>query len=279
VTIPHQLGSFRSDGLTLGYEIHGSGDRPLVYIHGLLLDAAVNRRLARNLADAGNRVILLDMPGHGQSDKPRLASEHRMDTYATHVVRLLDHLKIDRAVIGGMSLGANVTLLTELLAPERVAGMVVEMPVLEQATPYAALLFTPLLGATHLAAPALRFLTSLFRKVPRQYLGPLDQVYGATVLDPDEMVAVLHGILVGPVAPTAEQRERMVAPAMVIGHKSDRLHPFGDASRLARQLPNGRLVEAHSIAELRFFPARLTTEIEMFLDEVWTDESAGRKAG
>jgi alpha-beta hydrolase superfamily lysophospholipase len=70
---PFEVGEFESDGLRLYYEIHGHGPRILVYIHGILLDANLNRRLAVDLAAKGNRVILLDLPGHGLSDKPRRA--------------------------------------------------------------------------------------------------------------------------------------------------------------------------------------------------------------
>jgi pimeloyl-ACP methyl ester carboxylesterase len=275
---PHQIRTFRDGDLTLSYEVHGSGDRTLVYLHGLLLDAAVNRRLARDLADAGNRVILLDLPGHGSSDKPLVASAHRMDAYARNVVALLDELHIDRAVVGGMSLGADVALQVGVLAPDRLAGLVIEMPVLEQATPFAAMLFTPILTATHYAAPLLQAVKWLARKIPRDRIGPLDTVFAPLTLDPAEMVAVLHGVLVGPVAPTAQERAAITVPTIVVGHGADRLHPMGDASRLAKQMPNARLVTARSIWELRVTPARLTAEIAAFLDEVWSDPSRSRRS-
>lgn len=273
----HQLRSFVDGDVTLSYEVHGTGPRTVVYLHGLLLDAAINRRLARDLADAGNRVVLLDLPGHGASDKPRRAAAHRMDAYARRVIHLLDELGLDDAVVGGISLGADVALLAGQIAPERVRALVLEMPVLESATPFAALLFTPLLAVTHYAAPLVRSVSSLARKVPRNRLGPLEMVWGPLTLDPDEMVAVLHGVLVGPVAPTAEEREAMTMPALVIGHRSDRLHPFGDATRLANQLPAARLVEARSMWELRVAPARITAEIADFLDGVWADDGRGRQ--
>lgn len=272
---PHQLRTFTVDDVTLSYEIHGSGPRTLVYIHGLLLDAAVNRRLARDLVASGNRVVLLDLPGHGASDKPLRAVQHRMDAYAHYVVALLDHLSLKRAVVGGMSLGADVALLTAAIAPDRLAGMVLEMPVLEQATPFAAMLFTPLLAATHYAAPVLRLVSRIARRVPRERLGPLDQVFGVLTLDPEEIVAVLHGILVGPVAPTEAERTAITVPTLVIGHRADRLHPLGDAARLAHQLPRAQLLEAHSMFELRLVPGRLTTQIAAFLDQVWQAEEAG----
>ena len=144
---------FDTGGLRLYYEIHGHGPQVLVFMHGILMDSNMNRRLAIDLADRGFRVVLLDLPGHGLSDKPKRASFHRMDTYARHVVNLLDHLGIDRAVVGGVSLGGNVSLLVAAQAPERVQGLVVEMPVLEWALPAAAMTFIPMLLAVHFARP------------------------------------------------------------------------------------------------------------------------------
>jgi len=276
--MPYELATFDDGDVTLSYEVHGSGDRLLVYLHGLLLDAAVNRRLARDLADAGNRVVLLDLPGHGRSDKPRRAAAHRMDAYARRVVHLLDELGAEEAVVGGVSLGADVALQVATQAPERVRALVLEMPVLEQATPFAALLFTPLLTVTYYGAPVLRRLARLARRMPRRLLGPFDQFFAPLTLDPEEMVAVLHGVLVGPVAPTEEERSLVTTPTLVIGHRADRLHPLGDASRLAAQLPNARLVEASSLVELRLTPARLTAEIGTFLDEVWSTPTVSMSA-
>ena len=276
--MPHQLATFRDGDLTLSYEVHGRGERVLVYMHGVLMDSRANRRLAGDLADAGHRVVLLDLPGHGRSDKPRQVAAHRMDAYARHVLHLLDELGLEKAAVGGTSLGADVTLQLGLLAPERLRAMVIEMPVLELATPVAAVAFTPLVLATHYAAPLLRTVARLARRVPHDRLGVLGQLIGPLRLDPEEMAAILHGLAVGPVAPTADERAHMDVPALVIGHRSDRLHPFGDATHLAAQLPQARLIEARSLLELRVRPARLTAEICSFLDEAWSTGRVQRSA-
>lgn len=276
---PFEVGRFESNGLSLYYEVHGQGPRVLVFMHGILLDSNMNRRLAVNLAAAGNRVILLDLPGHGLSAKPRRASFHRIDIYSRHVVALLDHLGIDRAVIGGVSLGANVSLLVAAQAPERVQGLILEMPVLEWAVPAAALTFLPMLMAVHFAGSAVRLTARAFRRLPRTGNGPLDSVMNSLSSDPDEIAAVLHGILAGPVTPTLDERKSMSVPALVIGHQSDQIHPFHDAQQLAKRMPSARLVQAHSVLELRLRPARLTAEIASLLDTAWSaDNSAKVKA-
>ncbi|MDQ1361830.1 MAG: hypothetical protein QOJ44_2207 [Acidimicrobiaceae bacterium] len=270
---PFEVGQFENGGVTMYYEVHGSGPRVFVFMHGILLDANLNRRLATDLAAAGNRVILLDLPGHGLSQKPRRASFHRMDTYARHVEALLDHLGVEKAVVGGVSLGGNVALLVASQSPERVQGLVVEMPVLEWAVPAAAITFVPMLLAVHLARRAVRVASHVVRRIPRSGFGPLDSVMNTLSNDPVEIAAVLHGILTGPIAPTVEERDNMNIPALVIGHRSDRIHPFHDAEQLAQRLPDARLVQANSVLELRLRPERLTTEIAQFLDAVWDGEA------
>jgi pimeloyl-ACP methyl ester carboxylesterase len=78
----------------------------------------------------------------------------------------------------------------------------------------------------------------------------------------------MHGVLVGPVAPTVEARKGIGAPTLVLGHRYDLIHPFDDANNLLRQLPNATFVAARSPLELRLRPGRLTGEIGLFLDQV-----------
>ena len=263
----------------LSYEIYGSGDRVLVWLHGLLLDANLSRGLARRLAAKGNRVVLLDLLGHGRSDKPRHAGPHRMDLYAEQVLCLLDELGADQVVLGGVSLGTNVSLLTAVQAPDRVRGLVLEMPVLESAAPAAALVFTPLLLEVHYARAVLRLVSRVAARLPPSRFGPLGSFVSAAASDPEEISAVLHGVLLGPIAPTIDQRRAITAPALVLGHGIDLIHSFADARRLARQLPDARLIRTRTFAELWVRPTRLTGEISQFLDGVWAGaEPRGRLA-
>ena len=270
------LGRFRHQGYELGYEVHGVGAVTIVLTNGLLLDAGVNRQLARSLAANGFRVVLLDLLGHGTSDKPHHATQYRMDRYARQVVALLDELGVARAVVGGVSLGANVALHVAVQAPERVLALLVEMPVLEWATPAAASLFVPLLLAVSFGRRLFGFLTSLVRRLPRTGNDLLDSYLGTLSMEPEAIAAVLHGILVGPVAPEIEERRAIVAPTLIIGHENDLIHPFSDAENLAEQLPRARLVQAESMVELRLRPERLTGEIVHFLDEVCGTHEAAR---
>jgi pimeloyl-ACP methyl ester carboxylesterase len=271
------LGRFRHQGYALGYEIHGEGERVIVLTNGLLLDAGVNRQLARSLAAHGFRVVLLDLLGHGTSDKPHHATQYRMDRYARQVVALLDELGVQRAVVGGVSLGANVSLHVAVQARDRVTALLVEMPVLEWATPAAASLFVPLLLAVSFGRGLFGFATALIRRLPRSGIDLLDSFLGTFSMEPEAIAAVLHGILVGPVAPEIEERRAIAAPTLIIGHENDLIHPFSDAENLAEQIPDARLVQARSMFELRLDPERLTGEIVRFLDEVCDMQPTARQ--
>ena len=257
----------------LNYEVYGSGDKVLVWVHGILLDANLSRGLAKRLAAQGNRVVLLDLLGHGLSEKPRQASAHRMDLYADQLLCLLDELGVEQVVLGGVSLGTNVSLLTAVRAPHMVRGLVLEMPVLETAAPAAALTFLPLLLQVRYGRIPLRLVSRVVSRLPSSGIGPLDSVLNAVGSDPEEIAAILHGVLLGPIAPTIEQRKAINVPTLVLGHGIDLIHSFADARRLARQLPNARLIRTRTFAELWVRPARLTAEIAEFLDRVWSDGS------
>lgn len=112
-----RLGELGWRGYRLVYEQRGSGPRVVVLLHGLLLPSWINGPIATRLADHGHRVILFDLLGHGRSDAAAHATEHRLEFAADQVLCLLDHLEVDRAVVGGVSLGANVTLQVAVTAP------------------------------------------------------------------------------------------------------------------------------------------------------------------
>jgi pimeloyl-ACP methyl ester carboxylesterase len=266
MTTPSGAGLFEWNGRALHYESFGSGDDVVVLLHGLLLNTKLNRGFARRLASDGRRVVLLDLLGHGQSDKPVHAAEYRFDTYVEQVVALLDHLEVEQAALGGVSLGANVSLLAAATHPHRVRALVVEMPVLERAVPAAALTFVPLLLATHYARRPLEPLSRLLRRLPRTGVDMVDSALDAASLPPDVISAILHGILVGPIAPTFDARAALDLPVLVIGHQADLIHPFSDAENLSEQVPGAHLVRGVLPFGMRFFPKRMLGEIEAFLD-------------
>ncbi|MFI5005386.1 MAG: alpha/beta fold hydrolase [Solirubrobacterales bacterium] len=252
--------------------------RPLILVHGLLLGQTMHARLAEDLAARGNRVVTVDLLGHGESERPRDMWRYSMRFFAQQVVALMDHLELEQAVVMGTSLGANAALEVALEAPRRLRGMVIEMPVLDNGLLASALTFTPILVALTFGEPIMKLVARGARAIPRRLLPH----YGNVLLDlvrqePGPGAAVLQGLFFGRIAPHRTERHTFEMPALVIGHRRDPVHPFSDAGMLAEELPNGRLLEADSLVELRLRPERLTEEIASFLDEVWREPRARAK--
>jgi pimeloyl-ACP methyl ester carboxylesterase len=105
--------------MKLAYDDHGAG-LPVVLIHGFPLCRQMWQPQIEPLLTAGYRVICLDLPGFGAS--PPLSGMVSMDTYADAVITLLDQLGIDRAVVGGMSMGGYVLLNLAERYPQRLVA-------------------------------------------------------------------------------------------------------------------------------------------------------------
>jgi len=262
------MAEFQHQGWTISYDQHGEGERPLVLIHGLLMNRRMFDRLAPEMAARGNRVITVDLLGHGRSDRPPEMVNYSMTFFAQQVVALLDHLGIEKAVVGGTSLGANTTLETANIAPERVKGMMVEMPVLDNALLAVGVLFTPILMALRFGEPALKLVSRLTSRVPRTSF-MVDIGLDWLRQEPGPSASVLEGLFLGRAAPHHDERVKMQQPTLVIGHHADPLHPFSDSGMLCDELPNARLIEASSILEWRISPERLDDELAGFLGQVW----------
>ncbi len=256
-------GSFTHEGHRLAYTEFGSGDRVVVLSHGIMLTRRMHAPLARKLARAGFRVVTLDLLGHGDSDRPTDSWLYSMPAFAEQTIALLDHLDIDAAVIGGTSLGANVALEVGVAAPERALGLIVEMPVLDNAIVSGLITFAPLLLAARFLPVTVQGVALAARLVPQgnQWI---DVVTDTLSQQPAPMAALLHGVLFGRIAPPKSIRRKIETPALVIGHERDPIHPFGDADTLAADMPEAEFVQARSPVELRFDPSRLTEAITDF---------------
>ena len=270
--------SFEYDGFQLTYDEYGAGERAVVLMPGLLFSRKMHGPLATTLAGRGYRVLCLDLLGHGDSDRPPEMWNYSMALFGQQTLALLDHLEIDKAVLGGTSLGANTTLEACAADQSRVQGMLIEMPVLDNALLGCAIAFTPLLLSLTFGAPVTRAWGRLASLVPRR--GPL---LGQMLLDwisqdPKPSASMLQGLFFGRVAPPAAARRTFEPPTLIIGHPRDPIHPFSDADMLFRELPDARMLEASSILELRLTPERLTGEIVEFIDGCWDGAAARRRA-
>jgi pimeloyl-ACP methyl ester carboxylesterase len=262
----------------LEYTEYGAGTRWVVLLHGQLMPRRMHQPLARALAGEGLHVVTLDLLGHGRSDRPPDPLVYSMSAFAEQVVALLDHLGAEKAVVGGTSLGANVSLEVAAEAPERVQGLIVEMPVLDNALEAGILAFVPLLFAARFAPFTVNGVRRLTRPVPRG----LVPFWAGIVLDTmdqraDSVAAILHGIIFGRVAPSSKQRRGITAPTLIVGHTADPIHPFADSRMLAGELGNAEFVRARTLLEWRFWPERLTARAVDFALRCWDTPARGRR--
>ena len=99
----------------------GEGPDPVVCLHGITAQHRAFNAAARYLGPSLG-LVGVDLRGRGDSDKPE--SGYSLEAHAADVVRVLDHLGLQSAVLTGHSMGAFVALKTALLFPERVRALV-----------------------------------------------------------------------------------------------------------------------------------------------------------
>lgn len=263
----------------LEYTEFGSGDAWVVLLPGQLMPRRMHEPLARAMAGAGLHVVTLDPLGHGRSDRPSDPMSYSVTQLAEHVVALLDHLGAAEAVVGGTSLGANVSLEVAATAPERVRGLLLEMPVLDNALEAGILAFSPLLLTARFLPVGVDAVGAVARRVPRRLLpfwagialDTLDQRSGPTA-------ALVHGLFFGRIAPPSRERRKITVPALVVGHPADPVHPAADAAMLAEEMPAATFLRARSILEWRTRPERLTGAATGFCQSCWRSPRRRRRA-
>lgn len=282
--VSERIGQFFIEGESgrdrLEYTEYGSGDAWVVLVHGQLLPRRVQQPLARALAAEGLHVVTVDLLGHGRSDRPADPLVYSMTAFGEQVVALLDHLGAPQAVIGGTSLGANVSLEVAVIAPSRVRGLILEMPVLDNAVEAGILAFAPLLFAARFLPFTVDGLRRLTRPVPRGIV----PFWAGIALDAlgqhsESMAAVVHGLFFGRMAPSSKQRRAIAVPSLVVGHPADPIHPAADAAMLATELPDATFVRARSILEWRLRPERLDRLAAEFAVACWATPRRARRTG
>jgi len=110
------------DGARIHYVNYGKGDEALVLIHGWTCNIDNWRDQFEDFAKR-NRVIAIDLPGHGQSDKPQVT--YSMDYFARAVDAVMRDAKVKRAVVVGHSMGTPVARQFYRKYPEKTLAIVI----------------------------------------------------------------------------------------------------------------------------------------------------------
>lgn len=233
------------NGISLAYSDRGEG-LPLVFIHGFPLCRKMWRPQAEALTKAGCRVITPDLRGFGESGTA--SAPVSMETYADDIVGLLDHLKIDKAIVAGMSMGGYVLLNILQRYPDRV---------------HAAIFIVTKAGGDDEAGRQKR--TALAEASREQGIQPVAETFRKVLFAPEtmtdnpELVEEVFGWMKatspqGAADGLIAMRERRDStpllgsishPALVIGADQDQAIPLENSQILAEGLPNAELCVLH----------------------------------
>src|SRR5919199_2350484 len=113
---------YRTSGGPMAYDKRGDGPGdPVVLLHAFPLNSRMWAPQTEALADV-RRVITPDYPGFGCSPRPPAQPDVRY--YAERIKELLDGLRLNKVVLGGLSMGGYVALAFMRLFPERVSALV-----------------------------------------------------------------------------------------------------------------------------------------------------------
>ena len=105
-------------------EVAGEGE-PLILLHGFSGNSTTWNKITSQLKESF-RLIMLDILGHGVSDKPAQAASYRMEAVAADLIDVLDQLGLAQAHLLGYSMGGRLALTLALQQPERFRSMVLE---------------------------------------------------------------------------------------------------------------------------------------------------------
>lgn len=118
---PERVGEYVDvNGARIFYQAAGDGP-PMLLLHGYPLSGALFGRV-REALEGDWTVITLDLRGYGLSEASEVPDS--IEVYAEDALAVLDHLGIEQAVIGGMSMGGPITFSMYEMAPARFSGMI-----------------------------------------------------------------------------------------------------------------------------------------------------------
>ena len=237
---------FQHDGIRFRYREAGTGI-PFVFQHGLGADLNQTFELLESLP--GIRLLTFECRGHGESWPLGPEEQISVEQFTEDLRAFLDHLGIERAIVGGISMGAAIALRFVLEHPERALGLVLSRPAwLDESRTDNLRVFATLAeyirryGAWEGAQRYQE--TEAFQKVLRKSPDNARSLL-AQFAHPraEETVARLERIPAYVPAHTRDDWKRIAVPTLVLANRDDEIHPFEFGPVLAEAIPNAQFRE------------------------------------
>jgi pimeloyl-ACP methyl ester carboxylesterase len=237
---------FEHDGIQFHYRESGRG-LPFVFQHGLGADTAQTFELLQ--PPPGIRLLTFDCRAHGETRPVGPEEKIGVEQFSEDLGAFLDHLGLERAVVGGISMGAAITLRFALEHPERTAGLVLSRPAwLDESRADNMKVFATLAeyirryGAWEGAQryQETEAFQSVLKLSPDNANSLLSQFAHPRA---EETVARLERIPNYVPAHKRAEWKRIRVPTLVLVNRQDEIHPFEFGEVLAREIPGAQLVE------------------------------------
>lgn len=239
------------DGVRVHYQEAGDEHAPaMILIHGFASSTLVWSKVFLKLADAGYRVIALDMLGYGYSAKPR-KGEYTIAGQAKLLMRLLDRLGIPRAIFVGSSYGGAVAATCALDYPDRVEKLIL-VGAVNNNRPLAFTLMrlfgSPVFGdvVSPLLIGSRRLLRRRMKRVYDRHSWALDERRVDARHLPLRAAGTHRAIIRTVRSWDAERISRdahlIKQPALLLWGENDLDIPLADGERLHAQIPGSRLI-------------------------------------
>jgi len=243
---------FRHDNLRFYFEEHGSG-RPFVFSHGLGGNLKRSLELTHQLPNI--RLIVYDNRAHGQT-RP-LGDPHRLtfEAMADDMAALLDYLSLPAAFVGGVSMGAGISLAFCLRYPQRAKALILNRPAwLDAPNPRNLSILTTigeLIEKLGLEKARAQFEHTVpYQDLERRYPGSAKSLIDLFNTESSEaLVAALKTIPSSAPVDSLVKLAALDVPSLVIGNRSDPIHPFELAQTLTKSIPGTRFHEIPSKSE------------------------------
>jgi sugar phosphate isomerase/epimerase/pimeloyl-ACP methyl ester carboxylesterase len=243
---PPVSGVFPHDGIDFHYQTAGAGV-PFFFQHGLGADLTQPFALFR--PPAGIRLIGFDCRAHGQTHPVGPSDNISFAAFADDLLALMDHLRLEKAVVGGISMGAAVALNFALRYPQRLLGLVLQRPAwLDAPRRDNVIVFTVMadLLRQHGAEKGLELFkqSEIYQRALARSTGSAASL-ASQFLHPRAQEAVVRLEKIPLDAPSTDRRQwrAIAAPTLVLANDQDAIHPLEYGVTLAREIPGAEFKE------------------------------------